>query len=193
MIRRPPRSTQSRSSAASDVYKRQLQCSATGGMVAGHAQPPGTRRTKSWTGNGNVNGQRDVREALPCPFPAVCPCEALCAGFPRPVASVSLPAPETAVSRPVSRLCGEDCGTLESLGHRSYGGRKRCGIKEWRLAAPLRSTPARNADWGNENGKDYAFWSRFQRAAVAPLFQGWLRFRLLNWRKLLCQSQMRWL
>eukprot|EP00657_Telonema_sp_P-1_P012081 TRINITY_DN8301_c0_g1_i1.p2 TRINITY_DN8301_c0_g1~~TRINITY_DN8301_c0_g1_i1.p2 ORF type:complete len:102 (+),score=58.72 TRINITY_DN8301_c0_g1_i1:13-318(+) len=26
MIRRPPRSTQSRSSAASDVYKRQIQC-----------------------------------------------------------------------------------------------------------------------------------------------------------------------
>ena len=34
MIRRPPRSTQSRSSAASDVYKRQLPVSATVGILA---------------------------------------------------------------------------------------------------------------------------------------------------------------
>lgn len=26
---------------------------------------------------------------------------------------------------------------------------------------------------------------------MAPPFQGWLLFRLLSWRKLLCQSQMR--
>ena len=105
-------------------------------------------------------------------FPAVCPCEALCAGFPGPVASVSLPAPETAVSRPMSRLCGEGCGTLGPLGHRSYGGRKRCGIKEWRLAAPLRSTPARNADWGNENGKDYAFFEPIPKGGSGSTFSG---------------------
>src|SRR5680860_1914765 len=33
MIRRPPRSTQSRSSAASDVYKRQFTYSCIGGMI----------------------------------------------------------------------------------------------------------------------------------------------------------------
>ena len=33
MIRRPPRSTQSRSSAASDVYKRQLSIKAAGGLI----------------------------------------------------------------------------------------------------------------------------------------------------------------
>src|SRR5450756_323041 len=33
MIRRPPRSTQSRSSAASDVYKRQVFLRASGGIV----------------------------------------------------------------------------------------------------------------------------------------------------------------
>src|SRR5680860_255399 len=36
MIRRPPRSTQSRSSAASDVYKRQLDVDVLG-VTAGHA------------------------------------------------------------------------------------------------------------------------------------------------------------
>ena len=35
MIRRPPRSTQSRSSAASDVYKRQV------GQIVNYCNPPG--------------------------------------------------------------------------------------------------------------------------------------------------------
>src|SRR5450756_3252989 len=35
MIRRPPRSTQSRSSAASDVYKRQISMQPTDGLVRG--------------------------------------------------------------------------------------------------------------------------------------------------------------
>ena len=35
MIRRPPRSTQSRSSAASDVYKRQLQVEGNAHAVGG--------------------------------------------------------------------------------------------------------------------------------------------------------------
>src|SRR5450756_2839055 len=40
MIRRPPRSTQSRSSAASDVYKRQLQVGQTLGDVPEAAPVP---------------------------------------------------------------------------------------------------------------------------------------------------------
>ena len=41
MIRRPPRSTQSRSSAASDVYKRQGGQRRAGGLPrAGHAREP---------------------------------------------------------------------------------------------------------------------------------------------------------
>ena len=72
----------------------------------------------------------------PGPFPAVCPCKALCAGIPNRVASVPLPAQETAVSRPVCRLCGEGCGALGPLEHKDYGGRKRCGIKRGGRAAP---------------------------------------------------------
>src|SRR5659263_330737 len=37
MIRRPPRSTQSRSSAASDVYKRQIIAGATGQAAGAHS------------------------------------------------------------------------------------------------------------------------------------------------------------
>eukprot|EP00657_Telonema_sp_P-1_P009447 TRINITY_DN3641_c0_g1_i3.p1 TRINITY_DN3641_c0_g1~~TRINITY_DN3641_c0_g1_i3.p1 ORF type:complete len:100 (+),score=44.16 TRINITY_DN3641_c0_g1_i3:140-439(+) len=43
MIRRPPRSTQSRSSAASDVYKRQVSTQSTGGAPlqrSAHAKHP---------------------------------------------------------------------------------------------------------------------------------------------------------
>ena len=40
MIRRPPRSTQSRSSAASDVYKRQVQEDHVDGPVVGDHQRP---------------------------------------------------------------------------------------------------------------------------------------------------------
>src|SRR5450756_2949195 len=46
MIRRPPRSTQSRSSAASDVYKRQPRLFSTRNPFAGHHRnnrpPPGS-------------------------------------------------------------------------------------------------------------------------------------------------------
>src|SRR5450756_2597072 len=45
MIRRPPRSTQSRSSAASDVYKRQLQRSDdTARRTGGHGEQLGSAR-----------------------------------------------------------------------------------------------------------------------------------------------------
>src|SRR5680860_747054 len=51
MIRRPPRSTQSRSSAASDVYKRQVRCRAQqhGSELCG--PPFGTKPPQDdWTG-----------------------------------------------------------------------------------------------------------------------------------------------
>ena len=139
----------------------------------------GSNRKSGWISWNKITGRKwRCKVTAGCPrgppglFPAVCPCEALCAGFPGPVASVSLPAQETAVSRPVSQLCEEDYETLGPLGHRSYGGRKRCGIKEWRLAAPLRSTPARNADWGNENGKDYAFFEPIPKGGSGSTFSG---------------------
>ena len=43
MIRRPPRSTLDRSSAASDVYKRQVEDLAAGGGVGGDAEADGER------------------------------------------------------------------------------------------------------------------------------------------------------
>src|SRR5680860_1765930 len=46
MIRRPPRSTQSRSSAASDVYKRQVRQSAAGCP----GRPRSTGPNASWDG-----------------------------------------------------------------------------------------------------------------------------------------------
>ena len=118
------------------------------------------------------NGAAGCPRGPPSPFPAVCSCEALCAGFPDRVAPVPLPALKTAVSRPVSRLCGESCGTMGPLGHRGCGGRKRCGIKEWCLGAPLRSTPARNADWGNENGKNCAFFVPVSEGGSGSTFSG---------------------
>src|SRR5450756_2859480 len=44
MIRRPPRSTQSRSSAASDVYKRQVHCR---GAAVGVLQQPAQRQAET--------------------------------------------------------------------------------------------------------------------------------------------------
>eukprot|EP00657_Telonema_sp_P-1_P008787 TRINITY_DN30801_c0_g1_i1.p1 TRINITY_DN30801_c0_g1~~TRINITY_DN30801_c0_g1_i1.p1 ORF type:complete len:113 (+),score=42.32 TRINITY_DN30801_c0_g1_i1:50-388(+) len=40
MMRRPPRSTQSRSSAASDVYKRQASCSFFSATISAPLAPP---------------------------------------------------------------------------------------------------------------------------------------------------------
>src|SRR5428012_22919 len=48
MIRRPPRSTQSRSSAASDVYKRQRR-SCAAGAICGRAVAGGNTQTVSYT------------------------------------------------------------------------------------------------------------------------------------------------
>src|SRR5450756_879400 len=57
MIRRPPRSTQSRSSAASDVYKRQLVTHAElydGGALTGH------RLTERVAGTLNIRGMNEA-------------------------------------------------------------------------------------------------------------------------------------
>ena len=104
-----------------------------------------------WTGNGNVTRQREGRELLPARFPAVCPCEAVCAAFPGWVASLPHPASKAALSRPVSRVYGGSRRTLEPLGRRECGGRFRCRIKSGgRAAPPARFTPSRNA--GRDNG-----------------------------------------
>eukprot|EP01017_Pseudomicrothorax_dubius_P009688 TRINITY_DN1333_c0_g1_i6.p1 TRINITY_DN1333_c0_g1~~TRINITY_DN1333_c0_g1_i6.p1 ORF type:complete len:677 (-),score=99.08 TRINITY_DN1333_c0_g1_i6:48-2078(-) len=58
MIRRPPRSTQSRSSAASDVYKRQVSTQSTWGN-------PTEQQTRNTMGNTTLN-----RERTPAPAPA---------------------------------------------------------------------------------------------------------------------------
>ena len=84
----------------------------------------------------------------PCPFPAVWPCEAVCAGFPAQVASLPHPASENALSRPVRRVCGEGWTNagLPAGTRGRRGGRKRCGIKSGgRVASPARFTPSRNA------------------------------------------------
>ncbi len=87
----------------------------------------------------------------PSPFPAVCPCEGVCAAFPRWVASLPQPASQTALLRPVSQICGEAWEKPGPLGRRGYGGRKRCWIKSGgRAAPPARFTPSRNA--GRDSG-----------------------------------------
>ena len=68
-----------------------------------------------------MSGQREVRELLPARFPAVCPCEAVCAAIPGWVASLPHPASKTALSRPVGRVYGNSQRTLETLGRRGAG------------------------------------------------------------------------
>src|SRR5450756_1748807 len=59
MIRRPPRSTQSRSSAASDVYKRQV----VGGLKGGHARrTPGAYADCRLAEGAYVIGRPEMRE-----------------------------------------------------------------------------------------------------------------------------------
>src|SRR5450756_1782469 len=61
MIRRPPRSTQSRSSSASDVYKRQFQDGGFHG-TGGHLIPVGQRGSQG-AGDQNQGQQRFGRIA----------------------------------------------------------------------------------------------------------------------------------
>ncbi len=73
--------------------------------------------------------------APPCPFPAVCPCEAGCADFPAMWQPCPTQAPETALSRPVRRVCGEGWKMPDRRNEGRMGKRKRCGIKQRRLFA----------------------------------------------------------
>lgn len=61
----------------------------------------------------------------PCPFPAVWPCEAGCSGFPAQVASVPHPAPESGLSRPVWRVCGEGWENAGPPGEGADGEKKK--------------------------------------------------------------------
>ena len=74
MIRRPPRSTLDRSSAASDVYKRQDYVLSWGPMILGHAAPAVIRTIKKAADNGTSYGAptelevilaRMIRDAFP--------------------------------------------------------------------------------------------------------------------------------
>src|SRR5680860_1141027 len=77
MIRRPPRSTQSRSSAASDVYKRQvldnkghpLQLWGWGQLKASHGWS--VDRVLGYEGDEVVAGAQVLTRKLPIPFKAI--------------------------------------------------------------------------------------------------------------------------
>ena len=125
-----------------------------------------------WTGNGNVTRQREGRELLPARFPAVCPCEAVCAAFPGWVASLPHPASKAALSRPVSQVYGGNRRPLEPLGRR--GVRGTISVQEKAVASPL-FTPSRNAGRGNGfvrylGGNAHYFsnmtWHRFLRRDI---------------------------
>ena len=87
--------------------------------------------SRKWNCERNARGPRGP----PRQFPAVCPCEAVCAGLRRRVASLPLPAPETALSRPVWQVCGGSRKSAAPPGRGKNGGRKRCRKKQWCLWA----------------------------------------------------------
>eukprot|EP00657_Telonema_sp_P-1_P002090 TRINITY_DN14_c0_g1_i4.p1 TRINITY_DN14_c0_g1~~TRINITY_DN14_c0_g1_i4.p1 ORF type:complete len:119 (-),score=46.20 TRINITY_DN14_c0_g1_i4:81-437(-) len=70
MIRRPPRSTQSRSSAASDVYKRQVSTQSTGPLTAqdrcGRRIAAAHKIAGGFVANKHTRSRRDV-EIKPVP------------------------------------------------------------------------------------------------------------------------------
>ena len=71
-----------------------------------------------------------MRERLPARFPAVWPCEAVCAAFPVWVASLPHPTPKTALSRPVSQVCGEESESAGAVGTQGLRGTKKVRDKE---------------------------------------------------------------
>ena len=100
---------------------------------------------RKWRCEQTVGGPRGP----PCPFPAVWPCEAVCAGFPAQVASLPHLTPENALSRPVWRVCGGDRENAGPPGGRADGEKKKVRDKERGLrSAPARPTPPRNAGRG---------------------------------------------
>lgn len=77
-----------------------------------------------------MSGHREVRERLPVCFPAVWPCEAICAAFPVWVASLPHSTPKTTLSRPVSRVCGEELESAGAVGTQGLRGTKKVQEKE---------------------------------------------------------------
>lgn len=87
----------------------------------------------------------------PCPFPAVCPCAAVCGGFP----ARWRPCPSRPPESPCCGLCAACAARAGRTPSRRdegrMGRRKRCRIKSGgRAAPPARSTPPRNA--GRDSG-----------------------------------------
>ena len=136
-----------------------------------------------WTGNGNVTRQREGRELLLARFPAVCPCEAVCAAFPGWVASLPHPASKAALSRPVSRVYGGSRRTLEPLGRRGYGERFRCRKKRWRLFGTTAGHTAPQCGSG-QRVAGFNPRSHFQAPAplVAPPYHETPVSRAFRWR-----------
>eukprot|EP01015_Nassula_variabilis_P002186 TRINITY_DN11194_c0_g1_i1.p2 TRINITY_DN11194_c0_g1~~TRINITY_DN11194_c0_g1_i1.p2 ORF type:complete len:101 (+),score=45.17 TRINITY_DN11194_c0_g1_i1:1-303(+) len=60
MIRRPPRSTQSRSSAASDVYKRQVSTQSTWGIISFQRRQKKCSRGGGILRKGAIDQQKEV-------------------------------------------------------------------------------------------------------------------------------------
>ena len=122
---------------------------------------------RKWRCERNARGPRGP----PRQFPAVCPCEAVCAGFPTRVASLPLPAPETALSRPVWRVCEGSRKSAAPPGRGKNGGRKRCRKKQWRLWAASANYTVPQCGAGRRV-TGFRTRSQFQGPAplVAPLF-----------------------
>ena len=81
-------------------------------------------------------------------FPAVCPCEAVCAGFPSRVASLPHPAPKAALSQPAWPMCGSGQEHPGPLGAQELRGKKK--VRDKAVASPL-PTPSRNAGRGDRS------------------------------------------
>ena len=109
---------------------------------------------RKWRCKRNARGPRGP----PGLFPAVCPCEAVCAAFPVWVASLPHPPPKTALSRPVSRVCGEELESAGAVGTQGLRGTKKVRDKErGSRSAPAHATPPRNAGRGRGSRRGYDF------------------------------------
>lgn len=101
---------------------------------------------RKWRCERNARGPRGP----PGLFPAVCPCEAVCAGFPTRMASLPLPA----LKPPCRSLCGGCAEETERTPHRRDEGKtgeeNGAGKSGGAFGSPPQATPSRNA--GREDG-----------------------------------------
>eukprot|EP00657_Telonema_sp_P-1_P001579 TRINITY_DN14183_c0_g1_i3.p1 TRINITY_DN14183_c0_g1~~TRINITY_DN14183_c0_g1_i3.p1 ORF type:complete len:123 (+),score=72.89 TRINITY_DN14183_c0_g1_i3:103-471(+) len=103
MIRRPPRSTQSRSSAASDVYKRQVSTQSTGAVILSGVctsidMPESVTRAAKWWASLLATGVRvccDVKVVLSAFGVAIVDVPSYCQVGLKPVSYTHLRAHET--------------------------------------------------------------------------------------------------